>query len=244
MTKAIALFCILITLLMNRSIASSFRLVTADYPPFSYQENGKTKGMDIEILQTIAKRRKVEFIYDFVPWNRAIDETEKGSADGVFSLVKSPEREKLLFFPTVPFSITQAVFFSYTSFPKTIKSLDDLSDLHVGMELGNTYGGNFDKATNFIKDGAVDHPAMIAKFKAGRTPLFITSNAVGHHLLKTRHIHNYKTHPFIVTEEICYIGISKNSKKAKELLTIIDQELVEMEKSGELKKIRAKYLEK
>lgn len=226
------------------AIASHFKFATCIYPPYEYQENGIDKGLDVEILQTIAKRRHIDIQIEFIPWNRAVLEAERGSVDAVFSLVKNEEREKYLLYPSVPLYINDAKLFSLPAFPVTINRLDDLKGLRVGLEAGNTYGQQFDEATFFIKDEAADQKVLIQKFLAGRTPLIITAEAVGNYILKENKINEYRIHPFIVTKEVCYVGISKKSPRAQELFKILETELKIMQRSGELDKIRQKHMKK
>ncbi len=242
--KTISFFItiILLTHCMRAAKAESFRIVTCSYPPFEYQENGEQKGLDIAILNLIEKRRNINLNINFLPWNRALLETKSGRADAIFSLVINDERKKFIEYTNVPLYRNEAKLFSAKHLQANITKLEDLKGYTVGLEAGNTYGKNFDNTSFFLKDLAANQKIMIDKFHARRTDFIITAEPVGKYLLKKKGITKYKIHPFVVTTEVCHIGVSKRSKKAKKLLKILNEELLKMDKSGELKRLRKKYL--
>ncbi len=234
---------ILITMLAfstNAVLAQNYKLVTEDYPPFEYKENGKAMGMDIEILDAVKAKAGIDLSIEFLPWNRALDQVQKGTADGIFSMLKNAEREAFLQFPAQPLYTSRTVIFAHESFAGDIKSLDDLKGQTVGVVLGNSYGKSFDSATHFTKDGAADQDTMMKKFISGRSKLVITSEEVGQYQLKNLGGKG-RVLSLKVAKEQYYVGISKASANGKALFDKMAQAFAELEKSGELNKIRAKY---
>lgn len=229
-----------IMLFSTALMAQNFKLVTEEYPPFEYKENGKAMGMDIEILDAVKAKAGINFTIEFLPWNRALDQVQKGSADGIFSMLKNAEREAFLHFPAQPLYTSRTVLFAHESFAGDIKTIDDLKGQTVGVVLGNSYGKAFDSATHFTKDGAADQETMMKKFISGRSKLIITSEEVGQYLLKKLGGKG-RVLSLEVSKEQYYVGISKSSANGKTLFEKMSQAFADLEKSGELDKIRSKY---
>lgn len=221
--------------------AKTFKLVTEPYPPFEYQEAGKAVGMDVEILNAAAAKAGIELSIEFLPWNRALDMAKSGEADAIFSMLKNAEREAFLSFPSVPLYVGKTVFFTMNSFNDPVNSFADLKGKTVGVVNGNSYGEAFDKATGFTKDGVADQDTLIKKLLAGRNQLIVMTEEVGWYTIKQQGGKDAKALPFAVSKDNYYIGISKKSANGKELTEKLSKALADLEKAGELAKIRKKY---
>lgn len=83
------------------SMAAELRFVTEDFPPFTYalrQPSSSDDGIHaagplVEIVQAVCKRLQYRCPIDLHPWRRALDLAERGEADGIFTVVRSPRRE-------------------------------------------------------------------------------------------------------------------------------------------------------
>jgi len=75
-------------------MSEPLQLVTLQYPPYEYQENGQIKGVVIDLVTEIFDRMDVSIEIFVLPWARAIRNIEQGSADAIFTAYKTPEREK------------------------------------------------------------------------------------------------------------------------------------------------------
>lgn len=91
------LLCVLLLgqlLWCPRALADGLHVMTEEYPPFSYQENGQARGFCVEIVQRILERLgqgATEIV--FYPWARAY--MKLGDEDGhvLFPMSRSTERE-------------------------------------------------------------------------------------------------------------------------------------------------------
>ena len=232
----------LIILMMSASaFAQAFRFVTEDYPPYVYSDNGVAKGLDVEILNAIKAKTGLDIKIEFFPWNRAMAMAQDGTADAIFSLFKTAEREAFIQYPSTALYDNRTVLFTSKEYIGDIKSNDDLKGQTVGIVQGNSYGDAFDKSTHFTKDAVSSTDVMVKKFQGGRIKLFVEAEEVGNYVLKKNNVAGYRVMSHVVVTEKSFVGVSKKSPRAQELFTKINAALADLEKSGELAKIKASF---
>lgn len=86
-----------IVLSISLSFAKSEKLVLAgdiDFAPFSYLNNKKPVGIDIDIAKQAAKRLNIEIDIKLFPWKRTLTSIKKGLADLGMALFRTSEREE------------------------------------------------------------------------------------------------------------------------------------------------------
>lgn len=74
--------------------AGTIKLVTEEYPPFSFRENNVYKGASIDQVDNLMKRSKIDYSIDMMPWARALRLAETDPATCVFTTVHNEERDK------------------------------------------------------------------------------------------------------------------------------------------------------
>lgn len=83
-------------------MAKQWTFVTEDFPPFTHPaedfgslENGVLAGGPlVEIVQSVCVRLDRECSIMLHPWQRALRMAEQGEADGIFTVIRSPDRER------------------------------------------------------------------------------------------------------------------------------------------------------
>ena len=94
MTFSKFVFVILAFVLMTSlSAAQTLKLVTLEYPPYEYTENGEVKGMAVDIVKLIFKEMNQPISIEVLPWSKAIKYIEDGERDAIFTAFKNPKRE-------------------------------------------------------------------------------------------------------------------------------------------------------
>ncbi len=63
-----ALFSLLFTL---PSWAGPLTIVTEDFPPYNYEQDGKASGLSSEVVQAVLKEIGLQADIIFYPWRRA-----------------------------------------------------------------------------------------------------------------------------------------------------------------------------
>ncbi len=67
-------------------------LVTLQYPPYEYEEDGEVKGIAVDIITEGFTRLGYEVDITLYPWTRALNMVKNGDADGIFTAYKTEER--------------------------------------------------------------------------------------------------------------------------------------------------------
>lgn len=108
--KGLLAGCALIAIaLAGTASATDYRFVTEQFAPFSYESQGKAAGPMTEVVEALCAAMNKNCEVMVLPWRRALEMAESGEVSGIFSLLRSPEREAKFF-------ITQPVVRSAYSF--------------------------------------------------------------------------------------------------------------------------------
>lgn len=122
------------------AMAEQWAFVTEDFPPFTHPaedlgslETGVLAGGPlVEIVQSVCARLSRECTIMVHPWQRALRMAEQGEVDGIFTVVRSPDRER-------EFHISRMLVMSrYSVFARdesnfVFSDLDDLAGRTVGV---------------------------------------------------------------------------------------------------------------
>jgi polar amino acid transport system substrate-binding protein len=90
------------------------------FPPFTYPadstfETAPSAGVSadgplVEVVQTICARLQQPCEITLYPWRRALQMAEQGQADGIFTLVRSPQREEIFHISRMLITTRYSVF--------------------------------------------------------------------------------------------------------------------------------------
>jgi polar amino acid transport system substrate-binding protein len=110
-------------------------------------ENDAMSGIDVEIIQEIARRLqyKIEFIK--CPWARCLDLMKNGEVDLLSSVYKKPEREVFMLYFDQPYlNQLPIAFYSLKENHYLIQTYEDIYQFgHVGLLKGASYFDRFDQ---------------------------------------------------------------------------------------------------
>jgi polar amino acid transport system substrate-binding protein len=111
---------------------SSMLFLMQDYPPFVNNDNGQATGPYPDIVRRACRVLARECTLRFMPWRRAQWDVEHGQADGLFVLVRTPEREGKYYF-SPPVISSSYGFFVHD--PSTMKYAEpqDLAGRTIGV---------------------------------------------------------------------------------------------------------------
>jgi len=123
---AIAAVC---TLSGHASPAEPLRLVTdLSVGPFEHLSDDKAPGFSVEVLRQVFAAMGQDVSFDAFPLNRSWVMIARGERDGIFSDLRTSERERICSFPDEPLKQERWVFFIRTADVGKLKfsSFDDL----------------------------------------------------------------------------------------------------------------------
>lgn len=150
--------------------AQPLKLVTEDYPPYSYREAGVYKGAGVEQVELTMKDAGLDYSIEMMPWARAFALAETTDLTCVFATVHNAERDSR-FKWVEPLMVDRTVLIRKTGSGINPATLADAAKLIVGTQLGDFTVGLL-KAKNFTKiDLASDITLTLKKLLNGRIDL-------------------------------------------------------------------------
>ena len=230
-------------------VAAPLSLVTVEYPPFSYIEDGKQVGIAIDLIREASARLQQQITIEFIPFVRATHMIQNGQADGIFPFAKNDSRLAFALYPTQPLVEQQPALFVRKDFNILFDGdLSKLGQLTFGVERGANYGPEFALAIKngvLTKlDGSEDQQHNLIKLVRGRFDIAVGPRMVVLFYAKQAGLLGEikELHPNLGKPVNAYLAFSK----MKVSQTVVDQYDVifkKMRKDGTYDKIVRAYSE-
>jgi len=227
-------------------LAREYQLVTLDYPPYQYEENGKVKGLATEIIKEVFHRMGDDVKISIYPWKRSLELVKNGSADAVFTVYHTTEREAFLdYCAEVLIQQKTAIFVLRNSKVKYSGHLEDLQSESFGVVLGVNYGDKFELFTKKNQPKIASYYDGLSNMRGMLTGLhsITVSNVLGATtILKSMNKESQVKMLEPVLQDIAsYLAFSKAAKLTN-IRDKFDKTLKQMKADGTYKKIISKYL--
>ena len=243
--RASALLCVLLSMLVAGVSAAPAPLVllTEDWPPFNYGEDGRAKGVSVEVVRAIMRDLKVDYPITLLPGPRAMLVLNDGPRTMFFSMIRTPERESRYKW-IGPFGEQSIHFFKRKGDPASIQTLDDAK--RVGKVCCRNLGlvFNYLTAAGFTNlDTGSSPEGIYLKAVNGRCDLAIGESALGvvYWLKKSNAPPDVlEQTPVKVAESALYIAASRDIPD--EEIAIWQASLDKLVKSGEYDRMYRNYL--
>ncbi len=221
--------------------AEPLTLLTMEYPPYMYSENGDVKGFVIELIHEAFRRMDQPITIQVVPWIRGLKAMRRGSADGLFTVFKNPEREQFLDFSDVLVQETVSLFVLQKSSIAFNGDLKQLSQYNFGVVRGFSYGKKFDSAVknNIISniDDVTTAEMNVKKLVGNRFDIMISDKYSMYYLLKKSGLkHAVKELSPAIEVSPAYLVFSKK-RTLKSVRETFDATLLIKKKDGTYDKI-------
>jgi polar amino acid transport system substrate-binding protein len=116
-------------------------VVTEELPPYNMTENGKVTGVSTDIVKAVMKEADIDARIQVLPWARAYDQALNRPNVLIYSIVRTPERERL-FQWIGSIAPMKWYLFSLAERPMHLQSLDDARGHQiatVNMDVGQRY---------------------------------------------------------------------------------------------------------
>ncbi len=206
------------------------------YPPFEFHEKDELKGFDIDIAKAIARELNKEAIFEDMQFASILISIQNDRVDaGIATITVTEERKKNFDFSTPYYFETMAAVFKKSD---SIQNANNLNGKKVVCQLGTTME-MWLKEQNFTSGQIItmDSPNQaIEAIKSGQADVAFLDEAQSLAFIEQNLELTYKA---IVQSENGY-GIAV--KKGSNLLGSINSALNTLEKTGELQKIKEKWL--
>lgn len=113
--------------------ADKFLIMTEDLKPYNYLEEGKIKGISVEVVQKVLKNLEYEkesiWLY---PWSRALQLLDSRKNGVLFSMSYTPQRAQKYKF-ACPLSEVELYFYLKQNSPFELHDLEDVEKLKIGV---------------------------------------------------------------------------------------------------------------
>ena len=134
--------------------AKPLELVTLQYPPYEYNENGEIRGIAVDIVKEVFKRMGQPISIKLYPWARALQMVKTGRADAIFTAFKNPEREKFAIYSNEVLILQTVSLFTLKHKNFILdENLSNITNYKTGIVHKVSYGKIFDAA---IKDKRIN----------------------------------------------------------------------------------------
>ena len=166
--------------------AETIRILTEEFPPYNYTENGKITGFSTEVVQAVLKEVKIEGIFKSMPWARAYETAQSADSVLIYSISRTPEREKLFKWVGVV-APTQHYLYSLPQRKLVIEHLEQAKSFQIGT-VNEDVGEQFLISQGFVKgknlQSSVKYELNYQKLKLGRVDLWIIPDLVATYLAR------------------------------------------------------------
>jgi polar amino acid transport system substrate-binding protein len=208
------------------------------YPPFEIGQPPDISGYDIEVLNEVAKRLKLDVTYQDTSFDTIFRDLGQGKFDVVAAASTIlPDRERTVDFSDPYYLTPQSLLVAEGS---DIATVDDLGGKTVGAQDGTTgefYGQDETDASQVR--GYPEGPDAINALKAGQVDAVIIDFAVAQDAVKKSG--GIEVAQKIVTNELYGFPVAEDNDGLREQ---INSALSEMKKDGTFDRLYQKYFKK
>lgn len=241
---SVSAFLTLLLIFSSFTVASeSLVIMTENYPPFNYQEDGNLKGASVEIVQAIIDEIQVSSEIKLFPWARAYQNIQQDNNQVLFSMARTPSREDMFKWvgPLIQYDI---YLYKKKGSAFSIQSIEDAKELVVGVKK-NTARHTFLKKNGFENiyiDYSSEKFPLPKMLVTGRIDLWPIGKMSASHIAKIADINMNDIEPTIkILSQELYIAFSKTTPK--ETINKWRNALNTMKSNGRYDSIMNRYLQ-
>ncbi|SPR91811.1 transporter substrate-binding domain-containing protein [Bacillus altitudinis] len=214
--------------------------IDVTYPPFEFEKGGKTVGIDVDLINAIAKDQDFKVKLEAMDFSGIIPAMQAGQLDvGMGGMSITDERKKKVDFSDPYFDAGLTVVVKKDS---SIKSIDDLKGKKLAVKNGTT-GAKFatDNADKYGYEVVQfnDSPSMFQEVSNGNADALIEDYPVITYAIAQQDLKLKTVGDRLNGDQY---GISVMKSKNQDLLKKINKGLENLKKNGEYDKIIEKYL--
>jgi ABC-type amino acid transport substrate-binding protein len=216
--------------------------LSADYPPFEYQNKGKIEGLDVDMINAIAKKMNRTVKIVDIDFSGLIPALKTGRIDCIISAINpTPQRLEQLSF-SIPYCKPGNDSISVVS-PKSAPLLDviDFKNKTIGVQMGSSFEILLKLEQKDLSDMKIIAlgrcPQLIQELKVGRLDGVVMDTSQAKAFVVANPTLTYHTVIFEQIPEYCIA-----TRKSDRLLMVeINDAIADLKASGEIQKIQEKW---
>ena len=113
-------------------LGQTIQVVTEEYPPFNYSENGNVLGFCTDVVKEVLKRANIDHSINSFPWSKSYQLAQSQPNVLIYSIGRNVEREPLFKWVDV-IARTEVYFYKLKSrVDVKIKKFDDVKKYKIG----------------------------------------------------------------------------------------------------------------
>jgi polar amino acid transport system substrate-binding protein len=162
------------------------RIVTEEYPPYNYTDNGKVTGLGTDVVQAVLRELQIEGQFQSLPWARAYETAQSSESVLIYSMNRSKEREKL-FKWVGQITPTDFYLFSLKSRNLHINDLAEARNLQIGtvnQDVGEQFLVQQGFAVGRNLQSSNRYELNYEKLKRGRIDLWIMNELGAYYMAR------------------------------------------------------------
>jgi polar amino acid transport system substrate-binding protein len=192
--------------------AASLLLVTEERPPRQMKINNKITGIAVDKVKSIMVKAGVDYDLQLLPFSRAFQTAREKANTCIFTIARTPEREKLFKWIDPPLMQIKRTLFARADSNFTIKSLDDARHLTIGTYLGDAMD-KYLKKKNMKVDTAPADTNNLDKLLLKRIDLWADDELIGNYAIESREKSAAVKPVFTFMVQDIYLACNPNTDK-------------------------------
>ena len=236
--------CTLLLVLAGNPAAfagTTMSIVYADYQPYSWSENGRARGLEIDVLdEALGKRMGIALNHTILPWSRAQLSVKSGTADA-FVATSNKTRSEFAIHGNVPVAYWELSLFVRAGDHRfaNVKALADLAPFKIGSLIGN---GWIMENLPGMDVHYVERMDLLPKMLTANHIDVVADNSYVMHyaLMMSGEADKVEELPLSLSTSPMYLYIGKNSAFAS-IRQKFDQTIIQMRNDGTLMQIYNRY---
>ena len=206
-----------------------------DYPPYTYLEEGRPRGFDIDVLEAVLQGRDVKLVLKPMQWEKAQKDLDTGKVHVTSGMKKTGERKDRYLFPNLPLTEFKVSLFTTAGKPWRIPA--DLKNHKAATQKGSLYVGLAEEKGIKTVLFDTETSALLALSK-GEAEAFIGSEKTAFYNMKKHGLKNIHPLSTPVMVSSLYYAVRKTDR---ELLSWLNEGLFRIRTDGTYEKIYRRW---
>jgi polar amino acid transport system substrate-binding protein len=215
-----------------------------DWSPYSSSVNGHPVGFAVDLVRAAWTAAGVDVELVPLPYARCMKEVDRGALAGCFDTLRDPMLEAKYRWHQLPlFRARIGIYGRTANGPASADlSIANLRGKRIGTTHGYDYGAAFDGDSSLLRDVAPSDLSSLRKLVAGRVDYALVFDRVATAIARANpELGKNFSLQGILVEPSLYISFSRGFPDIDRLVSLFDQGLAKVRKSGEYAAIEARW---